>query len=167
MKAKETKISLLFTCLFLISISAVFWTNSYAQKLDTNKITLKSKIKPQKHNSNIKGSVQTYEPKIYTFLPSENNTLQTKNDKILVVNKIYPIPLVDQLNINFKLTKDNTIIIKITDLLGNEVSTLSNEKLAAGEYAKTYNLPTKLNPGIYFLRIVAGGEPIIKRISVI
>ena len=31
----------------------------------------------------------------------------------------------------------------------------------------TYTIPNKLNTGIYFLKIVAGGEPIVKRISVL
>ena len=167
MKAKETNISAWVSGSFLTCFLFLILTGGYAQKNDSTRITLKSKTKLARQISTVKGSVQSYEPGIYTQLASQSNTTASKSDKILTITKIYPVPLVDQLNINFKLGKESVLMIKITDLLGNEVSTLTHEKLSAGEYTKTYNLPAKLNPGIYFLRIVAGGEPVIRRISVI
>jgi len=53
------------------------------------------------------------------------------------------------------------------DLLGNEVVTLSNERLSSGEQTKTFTIPNRLNSGIYFLRIVTGSETVVKRISVL
>jgi ribosomal protein S6 len=50
--------------------------------------------------------------------------------------------------------------------LGNDVVTLANERAPAGEQTKTYTI-NKLNPGIYFLRILASGEPVVKKISVL
>ncbi|MNR16687.1 hypothetical protein D3C85_1333060 [compost metagenome] len=53
------------------------------------------------------------------------------------------------------------------DLLGNEVVTLSNERISSGEQTKSYTIPNRLNSGIYFLKIVSGSETIVKRISVL
>lgn len=90
-----------------------------------------------------------------------------KQEKILTVLKVYPNPVIEQINISLRLERNAVMSIKIIDLLGNEVITLLNEKTSAGEHTKTYLIPDRLNAGIYFLRIVAGGEPVVKRISVL
>jgi hypothetical protein len=90
-----------------------------------------------------------------------------KQDKILVVTKVFPNPVDDQINLTYRLDRESMVSIKIMDLLGNEVVTLSNERSPAGEQTKTFIIPNRLNSGIYFLRIVAGPETIVKRISVL
>lgn len=173
MKENRVKIALksntaYFTVMLMLICSTVF-----AQKIDTNKISLKPKTKAVSKIPVIKGSVQPYKPNysnISTANMANNNIVSNgkeKSGKTLVILKIYPNPVVEQLNINFRLEKETNLSIKITDLLGNEIVTLANEKITHGEQTRTFNMPSKLNSGIYFLRIVAGGEPIIKRISVL
>ncbi|WP_240186936.1 T9SS type A sorting domain-containing protein [Pedobacter nanyangensis] len=173
MKAKGVKIALKshmasLTVMLLLLCSAVF-----AQKADTSRISVRPKTKPAAKFPTIKGSVQPYRPNIYNYLPATNPTHNApvankeKGEKNLTILKIYPNPVLEQLNINLRLDKETSISIKITDLLGNDIVTLANERLPHGEHTKTYNMPSKLNAGIYFLRIVAGGEPVIKRISVL
>lgn len=81
--------------------------------------------------------------------------------------RVYPNPVDDQINLTIRLERESNLTIKIMDLLGNEVVTLSNERLSAGEQTKTFTIPNRLNSGIYFLRFVAGSETIVKRISVL
>jgi hypothetical protein len=92
------------------------------------------------------------------------------SDKILNVLKIYPNPVnpnFDQINLILRLDREITLTVKIMDLLGNEIVTLSNERTAAGEQTKSYSIPSRLNSGIYFMRISAGSETVVKRISVL
>lgn len=123
----------------------------------------------------IKGDVPSYKPSYvpgssftpYNSLLSHNKPGGPKADKILSVLRIYPNPVDDQINFILRLERESNISIKIMDLLGNEVVTLSNERLSAGEQTKTFTIPNRLNSGIYFLRFVAGSETVVKRISVL
>lgn len=145
----------------------------FAQKTDSSRISYKPKARTLIGLPQIKANIQTYRPNLYNYYPSGNNTANAvikpkeKDGKTLTILKIYPNPVVEQLNISFRLEKETNLSIKITDLLGNEIVTLANEKAPFGEQTKTFNMPSRLTSGIYFLRIVAGGEPIIKRISVL
>ncbi|WP_343533071.1 T9SS type A sorting domain-containing protein [Pedobacter sp.] len=173
MKTNRVKIALNFNIACLTAMLLLICSVVFAQKVDTSRISLKLKAKPSNRFPVIKGSVQPYRPNVYNYLPSvnpvvnANTTNREKSEKNLTILKIYPNPVVEQLNINLRLEKETSISIKITDLLGNDIVTLSNERLPHGEHTKTYNMPSKLNAGIYFLRIMAGGEPVIKRISVL
>jgi len=125
----------------------------------------------------LKGSVQSYKPRYsFGFTPypevvssSKNTTTITSSrmDKLLFVVKVYPNPVEDQVNLIVRMDRESTFSVKIMDLLGNEVVTLANERIAAGEQTKTYSIPERLNPGIYFLKIIAGSETVVKRISVL
>jgi hypothetical protein len=53
------------------------------------------------------------------------------------------------------------------DVLGNELVTIYNQRTEPGERTFTYLLNNKLSKGFYFLRVVAGTESVIKRISVL
>jgi hypothetical protein len=81
--------------------------------------------------------------------------------------KIYPNPVSDQLNLSYSLKKQSLVTIKIMDVLGNEVAVLMSQKLDAGNQNNRFFIETKLNSGFYFVRIVAGSDSIIKRISVL
>lgn len=150
------------TVVFLLMCSSVF-----AQKIDTTVISYKPKARVVSKVPLIKGSVQPYKMNIPGYLPANSASSKEKPRKNLTILKVYPNPVIEQLNISLRLEKETNLSIKITDLLGNEIVTLANEKTPQGEHTKTYSIPAKLNSGIYFLRILAGGEPIIKKISVL
>ncbi len=144
----------------------------FAQKIDSTRVSFKTKTKAFNNVPQIKGNVPTYRPNIYNYYPSVSAYSpfakgKDKTGKTFTILKIYPNPVVEQLNISLHLEKEANLSIKITDLLGNEIVTLANERAPSGEQTKTFSMPAKLSSGIYFLRIVAGGEPIIKRISVL
>ncbi|GGI27334.1 T9SS type A sorting domain-containing protein [Pedobacter mendelii] len=151
--------------------------SSWAQQSDSIRISLKTRAKKVSKVPEIKANIQPYRP-LYmsvnggsmfnTYSATSKNTGVLVKDKLLTIVKIYPNPVEDQLNIILSIGKDGTqTTIKIIDLLGNEVVTLSNERLNAGEQTKTFVIPSRLNAGIYFLRVMAGSESQVKRISVL
>lgn len=81
--------------------------------------------------------------------------------------KIYPNPVAEQLTLSYTLKKESIVTVKILDVLGNEVKTLLSRKVGAGEQTNTFILDNKLNSGFYFVRVIAGSDSIIKRISVL
>jgi hypothetical protein len=53
------------------------------------------------------------------------------------------------------------------DVLGNDISTLFSQRVESGDHNLNYPISNKLVRGFYFVRVVAGTESVIKRISVI
>lgn len=167
------RLKIMFSWIISCTICMVFSLGSsvFAQKIDTGKISIKPKPKVVSRIPQIKGNIQPYKPNTNMgYNPTGNtvsNTTLTKLTKILTVLKVYPNPVNEQINISLRLDRETTLFVKITDLLGNDVVTLANERTPGGEQTKTYTIPNKLNAGIYFLKIVAGGEQKVMRISVL
>jgi len=156
----------------MLCISMLCSVSVFAQRSDS--VNNSSKYKRIIKTPQIKGDVPSYRPNYNTgatnFTPYSNVAAHNKAgkaDKILTVLRVYPNPVDDQINLTLRLERESLISIKIMDLLGNEVVTLSNERLSAGEQTKTFTIPNRLNSGIYFLRLVAGSETVVKRISVL
>lgn len=171
-----TKITLLSKLACILCIAMLCSVNSWAQQVDSIHISLKSRAKKVSKIPEIKANIQPYKP-LYssiggsgmfsTYSSTPKSTASVSKDKLLTIVKIYPNPVEDQLNIILSLNKDTPVNIKIIDLLGNEVVTLANERISAGEITRSFAIPSRLNPGIYFLRVVAGAESQVKRISVL
>jgi len=72
----------------------------------------------------------------------------------------YPNPFNPTTTISFTLPKQNTVSLKIYDILGREVRTLLNSEQTAGVHKVTWdgknNFGTKVASGTYLYRIVAG-----------
>lgn len=150
-------------CIVAFASSAVF-----AQKIDTSKLSIKPRAKIFNRSPVIKTNIQPYRPAVMGYIPTTTVAVNAaKNNKLLTVLKLYPNPVSDQININLRLEKETSLTVKITDILGNDVATLANERASAGEQTKTYLIPNKLNTGIYYLKIIASGEQIVKKISVL
>lgn len=111
---------------------------------------------------------------------SANNKIQTlKNSSKVISNlavenskpidnvRIYPNPVTDQINISYTLKKESLVTVKVLDVLGNEVAVLLSQKINAGEQSNTFYLDSKISSGFYFVRVIAGSDSIIKRISVL
>ena len=89
------------------------------------------------------------------------------NDKVLNNVKVYPNPISDQLNLSFNVSKESTVTVKIMDVLGNEITTLLSERIAAGDQNKPFQITSRITSGFYFIRVSVGSEVITKRISVL
>ena len=69
----------------------------------------------------------------------------------------YPNPFNPSTIINYQLTINSFVSLKVFDLLGKEVTQLVNEKQNAGSYAVDFNSPEfSLPSGIYFYTLSAG-----------
>ena len=154
-----------FTCILCLGVLCNM--NVFGQRADSvNYITRSRKAKP----AVIKPNLPVYRP--LGFIPFNSvifskTPVAAKPEKNLTFLKVFPSPVDDQISIVYKLERESTVSIKIMDLLGNEVVSLANERSAAGEQTKTYTIPNRLSSGIYFVRIVAGAETSVKRISVL
>lgn len=166
----KSKIAFSWRLLCTICIVTLCSQAVFAQKVDSTKISIKPKARVVSKVPQIKANIQPYKPSILGYNPSNNapqSSTAAKTGKILTVLKVFPNPITaDQLNISLRLEREVMLSIKITDLLGNDVIKLSNEKAPAGEQTKTFTIPNKLNTGMYFLKILAGGEPKTLRISI-
>ncbi|MGV3761128.1 T9SS type A sorting domain-containing protein [Parapedobacter sp.] len=100
-----------------------------------------------------------------SFFPFKANNVV--NDKLLSSVKVFPNPIVDQISLSYRLDKQSTVSIKVMDALGNEVMTLLNQELDAGPQSHVFETNNKLTNGFYFIRVSAGTETVVKRISVL
>ncbi|MGO1521038.1 MAG: T9SS type A sorting domain-containing protein [Sphingobacterium sp.] len=104
------------------------------------------------------------------FMPSKNTVIDARmleeNQKLINNVKVFYNPVSDEIAINFKLNKTNTVTIKVMDALGNEVLNLHNGSLEAGMQNLSFDTQQKLSEGFYFVRVSSGTETIVKRISV-
>ena len=68
----------------------------------------------------------------------------------------YPNPFNPSTKIQFSLAADAKVMLKIFNILGQEISTLFNGNLAAGEHEVDFNA-TGLNSGVYLYQLNAEG----------
>ena len=169
MRKNLTKSKLLqFFC--ILSIGILCNSSVFAQRSDSLNYFSRSKKAPKP--TTIKPNLPSYRPLFdgFTFLPNNNPLASkgaTKSEKNLTFIKVSPSTIDDQITVVYKLERESNISIKIMDLLGNEVTTLATERSGSGEQTKTFSIANRLSSGIYFVRIVAGAETSVKRISVL
>ena len=72
----------------------------------------------------------------------------------------YPNPFNPSTLIKYQVMTNSNVVIKIYDVLGNEVKTLVNESKPSGSYSVTWNgdnnFGKKITSGVYFYRMEAG-----------
>lgn len=78
----------------------------------------------------------------------------------------YPNPFNPSTTIRFAIPEESHVVLKICNLLGQEVMTLLNEQRTAGVYDVNVD-GSKLTSGVYFYRIVAGKFNQTKRMLVL
>jgi hypothetical protein len=76
---------------------------------------------------------------------------------------IYPNPFNNQANINFSLTKDENVTVTVSNLLGQNVMTLNNGLMSAGEHNIMIN-GNNLTSGMYFVTLKAGDYSITSKV---
>lgn len=78
----------------------------------------------------------------------------------------YPNPFNPNTRIRYQLPISGHIVLKVHDILGNEIATLVNEEKPAGIYEADFN-GENLNSGIYFFTLNAGSFKQTKKIVLI
>lgn len=135
------------------------------QKTDTTYLHLQKQAKRER---GILKNFHVSLPAVKTYpLTSSKSSSSSPDDKLLSNVRVYPNPVTDQINLKYFISKNSNVNIKIMDVLGNEVVTLFSQRVDPGEKVFVYNLNNKLNSGFYFVRVVAGTESVIKRISIL
>ncbi len=136
------------------------------QKTDTNYLRF---LKPKSTKTPIfKNNLHLVLPPVKPSVISTTKISVAKpDDKLLSNVQVFPNPVTDQINLKYALSRYSNVTIKVMDVLGNEIITLSSQRVEPGEKAFSYALNSKLTKGFYFVRIVAGTESVIKRISVL
>ena len=79
---------------------------------------------------------------------------------------VYPNPVSDHLNINYKIDRRGMTDIKLFDVNGRMAALLSSESKSPGDYEDHLTLPFILPDGIYFLEISTETNKQVKRILV-
>jgi plastocyanin len=79
---------------------------------------------------------------------------------------VFPNPAEDKINVNFVVRKEGNVVIRLLDVLGNDVAVLSNERYNIGDYKLSFNVPSRVTKGLYFVKVSVGSESAIKRISI-
>ena len=151
-----------------VVMNLVFAVSIKAQKNDTTILHIsKSKLISSK-NSYVKNGLHLALPPLK---PAATSNLKVNviriDDKLLNDVQVYPNPITDQINVKYVLSRNAIVTVKIVDILGNDVMTLISQRIGSGEQSFSYPVNNKLARGFYFVRVVAGTESVIKRISVL
>ncbi len=85
---------------------------------------------------------------------NEDDELGTPTSFALKQN--FPNPFNPSTTISFNVPQSSFVSLKVYDMLGQEVTTLVNERLAAGSKSISFNA-SGLASGVYVYRLVAGG----------
>jgi hypothetical protein len=124
--------------------------------------------KPRTKTSYFKNSLHLSLPPLKPAVTSSQKFSVTKaDDKLLEDVQVFPNPVTDQVTVKYQLSHSAIVTVKVMDVLGNDVITLVQAQVESGEQTFSYPLANKLHKGFYFIRVVAGNESVIKRISVL
>jgi hypothetical protein len=149
----------------IISMNFAFAYGSAFKKDTTYLHYKKSKAKPSYFKNGLPFALPPVKPGV---ISSIKFPVSKPDDKLLSDVEVYPNPATDLLNLKYTVSRNTMISIKIMDVLGNDIATVYQARTVdVGEQKLTYSLNNKLSRGLYFVRIVAGTETVIKRISVL
>ena len=96
-------------------------------------------------------------PRFYSDFLSTSDIDETYSETLtnLSIRQNYPNPFNPSTNIKYSIQQSSLVVIKIFDILGNEIETLVKEEKPAGTYEITWyanNLPS----GVYFYQLKSG-----------
>jgi hypothetical protein len=137
---------------------------AYSQSDTTYLHLLKSKSTKNTFKNNLHLVLPPIRPAV---ISTTKVSVAKPDDKLLNNVQVYPNPVTDQINLKYDLSRNSNVSIKILDVLGNDIITLFSQREEPGEKIFNYPLNSKLTRGFYFVRVVAGTESVIKRISVL
>jgi hypothetical protein len=92
-----------------------------------------------------------------------NIKLQPVIPSNISLSQNYPNPFNPVTKIKYSLPKSVQVIVKVYDILGNEIFTLIDKYVTAGEYEIEFNA-SKLPSGVYFYNMTAGTTSITRKL---
>jgi hypothetical protein len=90
----------------------------------------------------------------YSYIPTGIEQFEGEVGTYSLSNN-YPNPFNPSTKIKYSVPKSSNVVIKVFDVLGNEIETLVNEEKAAGTYEVTW-YAEQLPSGVYFYQLQAG-----------
>lgn len=85
------------------------------------------------------------------------------NNHSIKLEQNYPNPFNHTTNIKYSISDEQFVTLKIFDFTGKELTTLANEKKAAGIYELTWDA-SSYKSGIYFCKLSVGSSVIAKKL---
>ena len=79
---------------------------------------------------------------------------------------IYPNPAEDNTMVSFTLLENNSVNIKVYDIVGKEINSVFEGNLGNGEHQFPIAEKTHFAAGVYFVRLTVGGESFTKKLIV-
>jgi len=148
---------------FAISMNYAFAYGPRAAKRDTLNYFLNSR--KAKKKGPLSFSLPPTKPGL---ISTQRVTIASPTDKLLSNVEVFPNPITDQINLKYTISRNSTVNVKLVDVLGNNVATLSSQRVEPGEQTVTYPINNnKISKGFYFIRVVAGTEFVIRRVSIL
>jgi hypothetical protein len=83
--------------------------------------------------------------------------------KVLSLGDNYPNPFNPTTSIEFSIPTDGRAVLKVYNMLGQEVATLFEGVAASGKLMKASFDASRLSSGVYFSRLESGGHALVKR----
>lgn len=71
----------------------------------------------------------------------------------------YPNPFNPSTTIEYRIPQDGLVTLKVFDLLGNEIATLINKHMSAGNYSAKFN-GSEYSSGLYFARLTLRSQEV-------
>jgi hypothetical protein len=100
------------------------------------------------------------------FEYSDVVTINVGTPEEYYLSQNYPNPFNPATTIDYMISNDEKVNLKVYDILGTEVATLVDEYKQAGSYSVTFNADN-LSSGIYIYRLIAGEYISVNRMSLI
>jgi hypothetical protein len=141
---------------------------AYAHPLIKDTIYLhskKAKAKQSYLKNGLPFSLPPVKPGVTSYVKFTVN--KSPDDKLLSDVEVYPNPATDMINLKYNVSRNTNVSIKVMDVLGNDIAVIFQQRVDLGEQKFTYTINNKLSRGFYFVKIVAGTESVIKRISIL
>lgn len=76
----------------------------------------------------------------------------------------YPNPFNPETKIRFNLAADSQVLVKVSNIIGQEIAILANEKMTAGKKEIRFNA-ANLASGVYFYSVTANGKTITRSMT--
>lgn len=103
--------------------------------------------------------------KVYITRGVSQTNYRLENPAAELIRSLYPNPASNRLTVGFELKQSVATFWEIIDSTGEIVYKIQDPIRSAGLYEVGLNLP-KLAPGLYFLRLEAGGQSDVRRFGV-
>ncbi|MDR6940599.1 T9SS type A sorting domain-containing protein [Mucilaginibacter pocheonensis] len=171
---RNTTYSFIYTCTrFVLIALAIFMNLAFVAEVKSARfITDTTYLRVSKGKSTktsyLKNGLHLVLPPLKPAVTSSVKvSVSRPEDKLLNDVQLYPNPVTDQINLKYTISRNSNVTIKIMDVLGNDITTMFSSRVDSGDHNINYPINNKLTRGFYFVRVVAGTESVIKRISVL